>query len=259
LSQLKAQRAEQAQEAAAFRLEEQAYREGMARLRASQTHSGPKPGQVTLLHTQKTIDEVQLHNLLGPDAKKSAFFTYKFYGVEQATGSAMGLDKRHHFVNGYLEGFSPFTTTNVFVPLSVLARKKRYMLDKLNHGDEEIWQTSRQAYVYTRGDCEDHAIALADWLIDMGEDARVALGTYDGGGHAWVVLIKDNREYILEATQKNGLSGLRRYPLASTQPLYRPQFQFNRTSFWFNVGTTYTTDYRSSAWLEKSHYASLQH
>jgi hypothetical protein len=237
--------------------EDVAFEQGLAQLKKHQIPSGPRPGVVELLYTDKFIDESQLHALLGSDAQRSAFFSYKLHGVENATASAMGLDKRHHFVNGYLEGFSPFAADSVFVPLSVLARRKSYMLDKLNHGDEEVWQTSRQAYLNTRGDCEDHAIALADWLIDMGEDARVALGTYQGGGHAWVVLIKDNREYVLEATQKNGVAGLRRYPLASTLPSYRPQYQFNRTSFWYNVGTTATTEYRSSAWLEKSRFTSM--
>lgn len=234
--------------------EDRAYDEGLAALKKQPIHAGPRAGAIEILMNGAVFDENQLHTILGRDNNRSAFFSYKLHGVEFATASAMGLDLRHHFVNAFLEGYSPFATDNVFVPLSVLARRKSYMLDKLNHGGEEVWQTSRQAYIYTRGDCEDHAIALADWLIDMGEDARVALGKYDGGGHAWVVLIKDGQEYILEATQKNGLAGLRRYPLASMLPKYQPQFQFNRTSFWYNIGSPATTEYRSSAWLEKSRF-----
>ena len=71
----------------------------------------------------------------------------------------------------------------------------------------EIWQNSRQAYLHTRGDCEDHAIILADWLIALGHDARVVLGNHRGGGHAWVVLFQDGREMILEATSKKANQG----------------------------------------------------
>lgn len=215
---------------------------------------GPAEGVVEVLANGRRMDTPGLRRLLGAEARRSAFFVYRFHGIEAASASALGLDREHHFVNAYLEGYSPFRTDNVFVPLSVLARKKTYMLDNLNHGGDEVWQTSRQAYWFTRGDCEDHAIALADWLIDMGEDARVALGTYKGGGHAWVVLIKEGQEFVLEATQKNGLTGLKRYPLASAQPDYQPQYQFNRTHFWANVGALQTTRYQGRHWLEKSRF-----
>lgn len=231
------------------------YRGATALLSADLERRGPAPGAIRLTANGKQLDNQGLRKLLGREANSSAFYVYKLFGVEAASASAQGLDRQHHFVNAYLEGYRPFAADNVLVPLSVLARKKDYMLDKLNHGGEEVWQTSRQAYWFTRGDCEDHAIALADWLIDMGEDARVALGSYKGGGHAWVVLIKDGREYILEATRKNGLSGLKRYPLASLQPDYQPQYQFNRSRFWHNAGSPATTDYRGGHWQEKSHFA----
>lgn len=224
-------------------------------LSADLERRGPAPGAVRLLANGKRMDDQGLARLLGEASKNSAFYVYTLFGIEAASASAPGLDRAHHFVNAFLEGYSPFETDNVFVPLSLLARKKAYMLDKLNHGGEEVWQTSRQAYWFTRGDCEDHAIALADWLIDMGEDARVALGSYQGGGHAWVVLVKDGQQYILESTRKQGVSGIKRYPLAAMQPDYRPQYQFNRSRFWHNVGSSATTDYLGSQWLEKSHFA----
>lgn len=214
----------------------------------------PVTGSVSILPNGESLDEIQLRTLLGADANRSAFFSYRLFGVSEATASAMGIDKQHHFVNAYLEGFSPFVVDNVWLPLQIMARRKAYQLDKLQYGSEEIWQTSRQAFYFTRGDCEDHALALADWLIDMGEDARVALGKYQGGGHAWVVLIKDGQEFILEATQKRGTRNLRQYPLAASLPDYQPQYQFNRDRFWHNSGTTLTTQYRSTAWREKSHF-----
>ncbi|BFM10119.1 hypothetical protein R50072_02720 [Simiduia litorea] len=250
---LKQQGEEQAVVDRALSVEDLLLNAALQKIPADETHQGPRPGEVEIIARGKRVGEAQLHTLLGLDNTRSAFFTYKFYGVENATASAMGVDKKHHFVNAYLEGYSPFETDNVFIPLSVLARRKTYMLDNLNYGAEEIWQTSKQAHVFTRGDCEDHAIALADWLIAMGEDARVALGRYQGGGHAWVVLIKDNQEYILEATKKQGL-GLKRFPLAAAMPDYQPEYQFNRTQFWHNVGSPAITQYRSAQWLEKSRF-----
>ena len=228
---------------------------GAVSLLSPQTASqGPVSGEIEVLANGKRVGQAELHRLLGAEVNKSAFFVYRFYGVESASASALGLDRQHHFVNAYLEGYSPFATDNLFVPLLVLARKKEYMLDNLNHGGDEVWQSSRQAFWFTRGDCEDHAIALADWLIDMGQDARVALGTYQGGGHAWVVLIKDGQEYILEATQKRGVSGLKRYPLAAAQPDYVPHYQFNRSHFWATVAGVPTTRYQGSHWIEKSRF-----
>ena len=122
-------------------------------------------------------------------------------------------------------------------------------------GRTEVWKTSRKAFYYTRGDCEAHAILLAEWLIEKGEDARVALGDYDGGGHAWVVLFKDGKEFILEATQKNWPARIKHYPLARLLPKYHPSYMFNRTTFWVNTGSNKVTQYDGYHWKEASRFA----
>lgn len=221
---------------------------------ATIAHRGPPDGSLVVLPEKHRVSSDQLRQLLAGDAHQAQFFVYKLYGTQSANASALGLDQEHHWVNAYLEGYQPFETHNVFVPLAVLARKKAYQLDKLNHGAEEMWQTSEQAYWFARGDCEDHAIALADWLISMGEDARVVLGRYKSGGHAWVVLIKNNQEFLLEATQKHGVNGLKRYPLAALQHNYEPQFQFNRERFWAYEGSGRARQYRGTQWREKSRF-----
>lgn len=170
---------------------------------------------------------------------------------------ALGIDKKFHLSNFYLEGYAPFETNKLWVPLQTLAQKKTYELDSLQYtGYKEIWQTSSQAFKYTRGDCEDHAIALADWLIEMGEDARVVAGFYKKEGHAWVVLFKDGNEYILEATSKGNFTNP--YPLAKYQTSYRPQIMFNREYFWFNKGSINTTSYSSENWLKKTIYHRIE-
>ncbi len=167
--------------------------------------------------------------------------------------SALGVDGEHHLASAFLEGFQPFETDNPMVPLYVLSQRKRYQLDSRNYwGKDDVWQTSRQAFLYPRGDCEDHAIVLADWLTMMGEDARVVIGDWGRERHAWVVLIKDGREYLLEATKKSGLGRNRPYPLARLHAEYKPDFMFNHEYFWVNAGSNNTTRYRGKAWQKRS-------
>jgi hypothetical protein len=86
-----------------------------------------------------------------------------------------------------------------------------YVLDEIQHGGRsEVWQSGSESLRSKKGDCEDHSILLADWLISEGYEARVAIGDAQGGGfsggdggHAWVVVRLDGVEYHLEATAKN--------------------------------------------------------
>ena len=105
--------------------------------------------------------------------------------------------------------------------------------DEIRIGND-TWQTSLQTYVDRWGDCEDHAILLADWMIGLGYDARVVLGMVKGEGHAWVVLYKDEKEYLLESTDK---ASRRRYPLVTLHPEYVPAIMFNQDHFWARMTT----------------------
>ncbi len=176
------------------------------------------------------------------------------YGNRPVTTVAPGLDRRHHFANGFLVGYVPYPDVEAWVPLYALARDKAYQFDHDQMpGVAEIWQTSREAFHYPTGDCEDHAIALADWLIGLGHDARVVIGTVDGGGHAWVVLFEGPRTYLLEATDKNRRRN-RMLPLAEGLPEYRPEAMFDRRDYWVNDGSTLTTDYRGAHWQLRSRF-----
>lgn len=219
-------------------------------------HTGPASGSVSINGTLGSYTSEQLSGLVQKDNPAPIVGVYFFHlnNIKNATAIAPGLDERGHIVNAFLEGFSPFVVDNVWMPLYVIAKRKSYMLDSINYGREELWQTSRQAFYFANGDCEDHAIVLADWLIDMGYDARVVMGTYENTGHAWVVLIKDNQEFILEATQKSQLSTGIPYPLAAGLPDYHPKAQFNRDTFWINTGSSFTTSYRSDNWVAQSRY-----
>ncbi|MFK7913050.1 MAG: hypothetical protein AB8B93_03980 [Pseudomonadales bacterium] len=176
-----------------------------------------------------------------------------------AVGLARGVDRNYHVWQSFLQSYVPFATDNIWLPLLVLANRKRYAFDHDVYrlgSDGDIWQTSREAFSLPRGDCEDHAILLADWLIGLGENARVAVGTMSGGGHAWVVLFRDGKEYVLEATQKHGVAGLKSWPLARTKPEYQPRFQFNREHFWVNTRAAATVRYRDERWELRSSFRS---
>ena len=171
------------------------------------------------------------------------------------TATAVGVDRQHHFVNAYLEGFQPFRTEKLWVPLYTIAHKLEYQRDHLQYpGFYEAWQSSRQAFYNTRGDCEDHALILADWLISMEYDARVVIGDFEGVGHAWVVVFHEGREFLLEATNKRKKMDWSLYPLAGLQTNYQPEYMFNRRFFWTNQGSAFTTSYSGYQWLRQSRY-----
>ncbi|MDO9225978.1 MAG: hypothetical protein Q8M09_15350 [Pseudomonadota bacterium] len=103
-----------------------------------------------------------------------------------------------------------------------------------------------------RGDCEDHALALADWLIGLGKDARVVLGHGLGGGQAWVVVREGEKTFLLEATDKRRVRRWA-YPLAELHPEYQPESMFNRHLWWENSGGL-TTDYARDQWVPRAVY-----
>tara|TARA_E500000075_G_scaffold119248_1_gene118432 strand:+ start:396 stop:1100 length:705 start_codon:yes stop_codon:yes gene_type:complete len=178
-----------------------------------------------------------------------------YRGIGTINMSAPSTSRTHFLVNEYLEGFEPYQVKNIMEPLYIISQRKQYQRDALQYsGRQEVWQTSREAYSFSRGDCEDHALLLADWLIAMEEDARVVLGEYRGGGHAWVVLLKNGKEYLLEATRKKGLSRSKPYPLAALHRDYQPVYMFNRAEFWENVGSKYTSSYQGDHWQKQSQY-----
>ena len=189
-----------------------------------------------------------------PANRRHFFYTWSGNKGQEFTGSASGVDRHSYFANSFLIGYKPFDTNTVWQPLATLALRKRYTLDNKLYGPQysDIWQNSRQAYAYTRGDCEDHAIVLADWLIAMGYDARVVVGKYKTGGHAWVILFEQGKEYILEATSKGRTRSINDFIYARLATDYHPSYQFNRDDFWVNTGSTFTTLYRNEKWQKRS-------
>ena len=210
---------------------------------------------LTLYPSEKKVAAYRIDKMLRSTGDVTGIFTYFDGETGVYTMSAQGIDKLQYLVNNYLEGYQPFEVENVMLPLYALSQRKSYLLDSKQYsGREDVWQSSRQAFYYPRGDCEDHAVVLADWLIEMGEDARVVVVDMDGGGHDWVVLFKEGKEFLLEATKKVGLSRNKPYPLAMLYPGYHPKYMFNREHFWENTGSKLTTQYSTDKWQKKSRY-----
>ncbi len=204
-----------------------------------------------------TINDLY-HIIKREGLSQDLIYFWNWGGVQHATASAMGIDRRHHFANSYLVGYAPFESQHVWVPLYTLAMRKRYEYDRIQYsGLQDVWQNSRQAFFYTRGDCEDHAIILADWLISMGVDARVVVGDHREQGHAWVVFFDNGKAYLLEATSKRRVRRMGAIPLASMMPAYHPTHMFNREKFWVNTGTRFTTRYSGPQWKLKSRFVEL--
>ena len=167
---------------------------------------------------------------------------------------AQGSNARFYYANGFFQDFVPFKVANVYNAMNFIAQRLRYQFDeKLFAGRKEIWQTSKEAYVRMRGDCEDHAILLADWLMSLGYDARVVVGTYKGGGHAWVVWFNKGEAYIIEATNKRKR---RFYPLAGSMYEYQASYMFNKNSFWERSKKNITDDYQTG-WDKRADFQPL--
>ena len=215
-------------------------------------------GFVKFENEQRLITEPDIHAALArifPD-ERNKIGVLSWYNSRRDVGTltAAGEDFQQHFVNSYLVGIRPFAVDNDWLPLYVLAKRKTYQLDQQQYGQGDVWQTSAAAYSRLRGDCEDHALALADWLISEGLDARVAIGKYRGEGHAWVVVFKDNQQYLLEATSKSRLRNWNYYPLVQLATGYVPQYMFNRSQLWALTGSDGIRDYQHSQWQLRSQY-----
>ena len=179
---------------------------------------------------------------------------YLNWNQRPLTPLASGVDDKMHFVNAYLVGYVPDPKAPPWAPLYVLASRKIYQTDLAQYHREDVWQTSYQAMNSERGDCEDHALALADWLIGLGMDARVVIGKMKGEGHAWVVVREGQRTFLLEATNKRRQRSWA-YPLAILHPEYQPHDMFNRTQWWRQSGGP-TTDYSDARWTLGATYRS---
>lgn len=215
-----------------------------------QTPSDPFYGRVLTLFPP--YEELRVPKTMPKSARggPTGILSYKV-GGKLAARLAYGVDGVPYFLNAFFVDFAPDRASHIWEVHRAVRLRVRYQLDSRHFGRREIWQTSRQTYESLRGDCEDYAILLADWLIASGFEARVVIGRHKKDGHAWVVVLDGNRTYLVEAT---GREKRWTYPLARFLPDYRPEAMFDRDTFWVNTGSPLTTDYRGERWRPSSRF-----
>lgn len=154
-------------------------------------------------------------------------------------------DEKLYFANAYFLSYTPFIPNNIFYVASYLSShlKNKTNRYKLTHN----FKTSKQAYKARLVSSEENALIMADWLITLGYDARVVVGTFKQNKHAWVLLNNLNNFYILDATN---IGKRKRFPLAATLPNYHPKYMYNHINIWINKGSSFTTNYSSDNWVE---------
>jgi len=79
------------------------------------------------------------------------------------------------------------------------------------------------------GTALDHALWAWRKCIDLGEDARLTVGTYHQEPHAWVTIYGETEPFVLETTHKGELELLQ----AWDQWLYEPSFSINANLHYF--------------------------
>lgn len=178
------------------------------------------------------------------------------------TYALVASDTRGHFhyANEFLTGYQPpaiypagqSRIEQLFTIWSAVHNNCIYTpdpVDNLNKTDR--WQTALETQIRGKGDCEDSAIYLVDWLLARGYDARVALGRYgDIGGHAWCVVRLDEVEYLLETTSE-GNPDFDSPPLISrVGSRYIPEILFDRWGIY--VRSAQRQPWDGNYWDEKS-------
>lgn len=210
----------------------------------------PRDGVVRISTTDIRLAGKDFRRLVHKYEPAAGFYRFKNrFDNSLALVVAPAVDGTLHAPQAFMLGQTPYRVEQAWMPLYALSERMRYQMDNQQfQGREEVWLTTLQAWSRAKGDCEDHAILLADWLIEMGLDARVVLGKHRREGHAWVVVFKDGHEYLLEATLKEKVRRWSAYPLTEMLPDYHPEMMFNRQTLWVNTGSLFTVNYAGPQW-----------
>lgn len=209
-------------------------------------YKSPLKGSLNILKTNITIKEQDMQ--IGAKEMTQSFPKIGMFQL-RVNGSyvlaAFGKDGKYHFPNSFIIGFRPFEISSPIEAWKALDQRVVYVKDTDGNKELDLWFTSAETFENLRGDCEDKALLLADWLISSGYDARVAIGTYKGEGHAWVVLKAGGEWYLLEATRAPEGDRLQ---LAKEFKDYKPEFMFNNKYIWQNMNNS--NDYEENHWEE---------
>ena len=95
------------------------------------------------------------------------------------------------------------TRPQTLADIETFLLKCKYLSDRKTRSQKDFWEPPDIFEKRKTGDCEDHAIWAWRHLHDLGYKTRLVLGTCNGGGHAWVLIFRNGRAYLLEAAQKH--------------------------------------------------------
>ena len=134
-------------------------------------------------------------------------------------------------------------------------RRCRYIEDDDGSGAlTDSWQTPRETLSRGTGDCEDSALLLTDWMLANRIPARMALGTMDGGGHAWCIVRVEGTDYLLESTNRE--PDLENLPAVNPNDGYVPSALFDRDALYVRAqpAKEFNGDYWSAKnWIRIPH------
>ena len=110
-------------------------------------------------------------------------------------------------------------------------KRCRYVSDEEQFGVRDHWAPPHEFEKSRKGDCDDFALWTWRQLVEMGHSARFVCGRAGryGGGHAWVTVRLEDREYLVEPLAARvgipRLETLRYWPALSVEmrdrkPLY---------------------------------------
>ena len=176
----------------------------------------------------------------------------------------MGRDTqgRYHDAPSFLIPSPSPTTAPGTHPLDAMisiwkeaVRRCRYIEDDDGSGAlTDSWQTPRQTLSRGTGDCEDSALLLTDWMLANRIPARMALGTMDGGGHAWCIVRVEGTDYLLESTNRD--PDLENLPAVNPNDGYVPSALFDRDALYVRAqpAKDFNGDYWSATnWIRIPH------
>lgn len=152
----------------------------------------------------------ELKELVSDQIVKTLDKKYKrvklIYTKRNAIGSSKGLPLA---VQDYCR--PSITLVNNLSIAQVFRSSLTYIKDNyLNNGISDVWQLPEETHVFKAGDCEDMAcyrLALIKSSFNIKPNIKkkffVSLGYYGKTGHAFIVEVNDNSDFIVHEPTKN--------------------------------------------------------
>ena len=105
-------------------------------------------------------------------------------------------------IRSLLEQYPSNVKVNGLDQVRLWLRGCEYVEDDKMFGVGELWQLPAEFEESRRGDCDDHAVWAWKKLVDLGYEARLAIGDMGGIGHCWINIRSNGKWYVFETTSK---------------------------------------------------------